>query len=64
MDFVHLLMHGLTEIPTNTASMPITYYLPKNTTMDSSLAAYLFFDIRFMSGYYSPKTVAFNISGQ
>ena len=43
MDFVHLLMHALVEIPTTTTSMPITHYLPKNTTMDGSLSAYLFY---------------------
>lgn len=43
MDFVHLLMHALVEIPSNTASMPITQYLPKNTTTDGSLSAYLFY---------------------
>ena len=43
MDFVHLLMHGLVEIPSTTTSMPITHYLPKNTTMDGELSAYLFY---------------------
>lgn len=43
MDFVHLLLHGLTEIPSATTSMPITHYLPKNTTMDGNLSAYLFY---------------------
>lgn len=43
MDFIHLLMHGLVEIPATAASMPITHYLPKNTTMDGSLSAYLFY---------------------
>lgn len=43
MDFVHLLMHALVEIPTTTTSMPITHYLPKNTTTDSNLSAYLFY---------------------
>lgn len=43
MDFVHLLMHGLTEIPSNTASMPVTHYLPKNTATDGSHSAYLFY---------------------
>jgi len=43
MDFVHLLMHALAEIPTTTTSMPITHYLPKNATMDGSLSAYLFY---------------------
>ena len=37
MDFVHLLMHSLVDIPANTTSMPITYYLPKNTTMDGTI---------------------------
>lgn len=43
MDFVHLLLHGLVEIPSTTTSMPITYYLPKNATMDGSLSAFLFY---------------------
>ena len=43
MDFVHLLMHALVEIPATTTSMPVTHYLPKNTTMDGSLSAYLFY---------------------
>ncbi len=43
MDFVHLLMHALVEIPTTTTSMPVTHYLPKNTTMDGSLSAFLFY---------------------
>lgn len=43
MDFVHLLMHALVEIPATTTSMPITHYLPKNTTMDGTLSAYLFY---------------------
>ena len=43
MDFVHLLMHSLTDMPGNTTSMPITYYLPKNTTMDGRHSAFLFF---------------------
>jgi len=43
MDFVHLLMHALIEIPKTTTSMPITYYLPKNTTMDGSLTPFLFY---------------------
>lgn len=43
MDFVHLLLHSLTEIPTTTTSMPITHYLPKNATTDSNLSAYLFY---------------------
>ena len=43
MDFVHLLMHALVEIPATTTSMPITHYLPKNTTTDGSLSAYLFY---------------------
>ena len=43
MDFVHLLMHGLQEIPNNTTSMPITHYLPKNTTMDGTYSAFLFY---------------------
>ncbi|MBQ7862968.1 MAG: helix-turn-helix transcriptional regulator [Lachnospiraceae bacterium] len=43
MDFVHLLMHSLVDVPVNTTSMPITYYLPKNTTMDGSHSAFLFY---------------------
>lgn len=43
MDFVHLLMHALAEIPSTTTSTPITQYLPKNITMDSKLSAYLFY---------------------
>ena len=43
MDFVHLLVHGLVEIPSTTTSVPITQYLPKNTPTDSSLSAYLFY---------------------
>lgn len=43
MDFVHLLLHGLAEIPSTTTSMPVTYYLPKNTTIDGELSAYLFY---------------------
>lgn len=43
MDFIHLLMHALVEIPSTTTSMPITHYLPKNITMDSKLSAYLFY---------------------
>ena len=43
MDFVHLLMHSLVDVPSNTTSMPITHYLPKNTTMDGSHSAFLFF---------------------
>ena len=43
MDFVHLLMHALVEIPKTTTSMPITHYLPKNTTTDGSLTPFLFY---------------------
>lgn len=43
MDFVHLLMHSLVEIPSTTTSMPVTHYLPKNTTTNSNLSAYLFY---------------------
>lgn len=43
MDFVHMLMHSMADYPAGTTSMPITYYLPKNTTMDSSHSAFLFF---------------------
>ena len=47
MDFVHLLTHGLVEIPSNTASMPITQFLPKNACVDGSLSAYLFYPQAF-----------------
>ena len=43
MDFVHLLMHGLIEIPNTTTSMPITHYLPKNSTIDGEYSAFLFY---------------------
>ncbi|MGN0505403.1 MAG: helix-turn-helix transcriptional regulator [Lachnospiraceae bacterium] len=43
MSFINLLTHALTEIPVTTISMPITYYLPKNTTIDSASSAYLFY---------------------
>ena len=43
MNFVHLLMHGLVDLPKNTTSTPITNFLPRNTTMDSSLSAFLFY---------------------
>ena len=43
MDFVHMLMHSLTDLSVNTTSMPITHYLPKNTTTDSRYSAFLFF---------------------
>lgn len=43
MDFVHLLIHSLTEIPKTTTSMPVTSYLPKNTTIDGETSAFLFY---------------------
>ena len=43
MDFTHLLLHSLTELPAGTTSMPITSFLPKSTTMDGSQSAFLFY---------------------
>ncbi len=43
MDFVHLLLHSLAEIPATTTSMPVTHYLPKNSTTDGEPSPYLFF---------------------
>ena len=43
MDFAHMLTHSLIDLPVITTSMPITYYLPKNTTIDGRHSAFLFF---------------------
>lgn len=43
MDFVHLLLHGLVELPNPTTSMPISHYLPKNTAVDKTHSAFLFY---------------------
>ena len=45
MAFLNLLMHALIESPSAAASIPITYYLPKNAAGDSKPSAYLFYPL-------------------